>query len=125
MKKTGGGWKACLFLASLLLVLGGGAVLLVCQVSFHTGPCVIADNDACLLVMDGGPVELSRQGKDFSTGLETGDTILAVLRGGIAESYPGEAGAIAVVRLRRGSIVDVPSKVLLELEDMGWWSPPN
>ena len=114
---------ALLVIGVLIAVCIGGCV--IGQVWPMVGRCVIADSGSCLLVRDNSPVCLSNRNKDLTAGLETGDCILALIRGGIAESYPGQAGAKAVLRLSRGTAEDVCPEVLAELEEMGWWTPPE
>jgi hypothetical protein len=77
------------------------------------------------LVQDNSPICLSNLEKDLSAGLETGDRIVALIRGVIAESYPGQAGAKVVIRMSRGTVEDVSPEVLAELENLGWWTPPE
>lgn len=115
---------------AVLLVIGilvaaciGGCV--ACQVWPMVGRCVIADNGSCLLVQGNSPICLSNREKDLSAGLETGDRIVALIRGVIAESYPGQAGAKVVIRMSRGTVEDVSPEVLAELENLGWWTPPE
>lgn len=114
---------ALLAIGVLIAVCIGGCV--ICQVWPMVGRCVIAENGSCLLVQDNSPICLSNREKDLSAGLETGDRILALIRGVIAESYPGQAGAKAVIRLSRGTEEDVSDEVLAELEELGWWMPPG
>ena len=113
-----------LLLAGILVAACiGGCV--VCQVWPLVGRCVIADSGSCLLIQGGSPICLSNREKDLSAGLETGDRILVLIRGGIAESYPGQAGAKAVIKLGRGTAEDVSPEVLAELEELEWWTPPE
>ena len=124
MGKRGGLRGAALLVTGVLIaVCIGGCV--ICQVWPMMGRCVIADNGSCLLVRDNSPVRLSNRDKDLSAGLETGDRILALIRGGIAESYPAQAGAKVVIRLGRGTVETISPEVLAELENLGWWTPPE
>ena len=115
-----------------IALLAAGVLMAVCiggcvigQVWPMVGRCVIADDGSCLLVQDNSPVCLSNRDRDLSAGLETGDCILALIRGDIAESYPGQAGAKVVLRLSRGTAEDISPEVLAELKGMGWWTPPE
>lgn len=112
---------ALLAIGVLMAVCIGGCVIY--QVWPMVGRCVIADNGSCLLVRDNSPVCLSNRDRDLSAGLETGDCILALIHGMIAESYPGQAGAKAVIRLSRGTAEDVSPEVLAELDNLDWWTP--
>ena len=124
MRKKGRLRGAALLAIGVLIAgcIGGGVIW---QVWPMVGRCVIAENGSCLLVQDNSPICLSNREKDLSAGLETGDRILALIRGVIAESYPGQAGAKAVIRLSRGTEEDVSDEVLAELEELGWWMPPG
>lgn len=51
--------------------------------------------------------------------LTSGDKIL-VVHGPTLTSYPGSTGIYFCIKLTDGDITDVPSKILLELYDMGW-----
>ena len=116
--------KVCIALAIVAAV-----VVLLCVtvgvISFRslgisTGRFLRADHGAAMMVRDNSPISMSNQtNRDLFDGLETGDKIL-VLHDGIAESYPGQTGAYAVIRLKKGSISDIPQGVLESLRELGW-----
>ena len=121
-QKRGSGY---VLLAAVLLVAVCIGWCISQQVWPMAGRCVIADNGSCLLVRGDGPVCLSNREKALSEGLETGDRILGLISGGIAESYPAQAGARTVIRLGGGGPEDISPEVLKELEELGWWTSPE
>lgn len=79
-----------------------------------------AKNDSSMLIVDNSPMRMSgRSGRDIFAGLESGDRIL-VIHGAIAQSYPSQTGAYAVIKLWSGDASDIPSEVIENLMSMGW-----
>ena len=72
-------------------------------------------------MQDNSPICLANRKKDLFAGLETGDRVPGLISGGIAESYLGQAGAKAVIKLSEGETKDISPNVLAELEEPGWW----
>ena len=79
-----------------------------------------AKNDSSMMVVDNSPMRMSgRSDRDIFAGLESGDRIL-VIHSAIAESYPGQTGAYAVIKLKNGDKSDIPTGVIGSLMRMGW-----
>ena len=79
-----------------------------------------AKNDLSMMVVDNSPIRMSgRSDRDIFAGLESGDRIL-VIHSAIAESYPGQTGAYAVIKLKNGDKSDIPTGVIGSLMRMGW-----
>ncbi len=79
-----------------------------------------AKNDSSMMVVDNSPIRMSDSSdRDIFDGLESGDRIL-VIHGLIAESYPGQTGAYAVIKLWGGDMSDIPPEVIGNLVSMGW-----
>lgn len=118
----------------IVLAIVAAVVVLLCvtvgvmssrSLGISTGRFLRAEHGAAMMVCDNSPISLSNQtNRDLFDGLETGDKIL-VLHDGIAESYPGQTGAYAVIRLKKGSIADIPQGVLESLRDLGWLTREN
>ena len=88
--------------------------------SVSEGRFLEAKNGHAMLIVDNMPIRMSdRTGRDLFDDLDTGDRIL-VLHDGIAESYPAQTGAYAVISLAEGSLRDIPQQVIDNLTDMGW-----
>ena len=95
------------------------------SLSISTGRFLRADSGTPMMVCGNSPISVSNQtGRDLFDGLETGDKIL-VVHDGIAESYPGQTGAYAVLRLKKGNIDDIPQGVIDSLRDLGWLESAN
>ncbi len=101
----------------LFLILGSLVICRVKGLSFSTGRVMRTSCGGCVLLLDGSPVELT--GKDDYGNLETGDKIL-VLHGLIRETCPGSTDARFVLRLKKGSLKDIPASVIEDLDSMGW-----
>ena len=79
-----------------------------------------AKNDSSMLIVDNSPMRMSgRSDRDIFAGLESGDRIL-VIHGAVAQSYPSQTGAYAVIKLWGGDASDIPSDVIENLMSMGW-----
>lgn len=71
-----------------------------------------------MIVLNNSPISLIAD-NDLFKGLTTGDEVL-ILHGGVAESYPGQTVAHALLKLREGTADDVPQTVVDELVKLGW-----
>ena len=79
-----------------------------------------AKNDSSMMIVDNSPIIMSgRSDRNIFDGLESGDRIL-VIHSAIAESYPGQTGAYAVIKLKNGDKSDIPTGVIGSLMRMGW-----
>ena len=79
-----------------------------------------ARNNTPMMVVENSPMKMSRRSdRDIFDGLESGDRIL-VIHSAIAESYPGQTGAHAVIKLWGGDASDISSDVIENLMSMGW-----
>ena len=79
-----------------------------------------ARNNTPMMVVENSPMRMSgRSDRDIFDGLENGDRIL-VIHSAIAESYPAQTGAYAVIKLKNGDKSDIPTKVIGSLMRMGW-----
>ena len=92
-----------------------------------SGRVLIARDDTYMLVVDeNSPMRMSDRSEsgDLFDGLRTGDKLI-VIHNGIAESYPSQTGAYFIIKLGRGSIDDIPDKIIDELTQMGWLTSGN
>lgn len=88
--------------------------------SFYMGTYVKTQNGGNMVIFDDNPIVLSdRTNRDLFEGLETGDRVLAI-HGFIEETYPARSEAKVVFKLGKGSIDDIPQKVIDDLTEMGW-----
>ena len=79
-----------------------------------------ARNNTPMMIVENSPMKMSRRSdRDIFDGLESGDRIL-VIHSAIAESYPGQTGAYAVIKLWGGDASDISSDVIENLMSMGW-----
>ena len=102
---------------ALAVVIG---ILLIKGMGLSYGIYLEAKNDTPMMVVDNSPMRMSCRGdRDIFEGLESGDRIL-VIHDATAESYPGQTGAYAVIKLRGGKMSDVSSEVIENLVSMGW-----
>lgn len=109
-------------ICSLLILLLAAALILGVLTGlglrFSSGYCVITDNGACMIVLEGTPVELIRPGGNFRN-LSTGDRLL-ILHDGILETYPARTAAYLCLRVGSGSIQNIPQSVIDGLTELGW-----
>lgn len=86
------------------------------------GRILITANEDHILLKNDMPISLSNrtQNQSLFEGLTDGDMVL-VVHDGIAESYPAQSGATAVVKLQDGSIDDISRITLDGLVALGWW----
>lgn len=114
--------KLLIGLAAVILMLGIALTVLVVKgLWFSVGPCIMAENGHCLLVMGNTPVKLSNHtlSDDPFGDLDTGDRIL-VLHDGIAETYPAQSGAYLVVKIGDDGASQIPISMIEELTELGW-----
>lgn len=79
-----------------------------------------ARNNTPMMVVDNSPMKMSRRSdRDIFDGLEIGDRIL-VIHDGVAQSYPAQTRAYAVIKLWGGDASDISSDVIENLMSMGW-----
>ena len=79
-----------------------------------------AKNDSSMMIVDNSPIIMSgRSDRNIFDGLESGDRIL-VIHSSIAQSYPSQTGAYAVIKLWGGDASDISSDVIENLMSMGW-----
>ena len=79
-----------------------------------------ARNNTPMMIVDNSPMKMSRRSdRDIFDGLENGDRIL-VIHSSIAQSYPSQTGAYAVIKLWGGDASDISSDVIENLMSMGW-----
>ena len=102
---------------ALAVVVG---ILLIKGMGLSYGIYLEAKNDTPMMVVDNSPIVMSdRSNRDIFDGLENGDRVL-VIHSAIAESYPAQTGAYAVIKLWGGDASDIPSEVIENLVSMGW-----
>lgn len=109
-----------LLLAVVTAVIGIG-ILLQGGYGITVGRCLVTDSGSYMLIDDNSPIVMSDRsnGQKLFLSLETGDQIL-VVHDGINESYPGQTGAYACLRISKGDISDIPKSVITSLTDLGW-----
>lgn len=85
------------------------------------GRCMVTRSGEYLLIDDSGPITMSdrAEGKDLFEGLQTGDKIL-IIHDGICESYPAQTGVYNCTLLEKGSLEDIPARILMDLGALGW-----
>lgn len=73
-----------------------------------------------MLICENSPIVMSnRTNRELFDDLEVGDEIL-VIHDGINESYPGQTGAYAIIKLSDGDIANIPQIVIDQLVELGW-----
>ena len=92
------------------------------SLSFHSGIYLQGDHGGHIIIIENSPVVLRNSaGKlDLFTGLTSGDKIF-ILHDGIQESYPGQTGVYALLKISSGPITAVPKDILISLRELGWW----
>lgn len=118
--------KKRLLIAILCIVavlIAGVLFMAINSLGFHTGTCIVADNDSYLIVMDNSPIAMHPLfgHNSMFPDLETGDKIF-IIHDGIAETYPGQTGLYFIVKLSDGDIHDVPEEIMSHLQELGWIS---
>ena len=104
---------------AFLCVLGIG-ILCFNGLTISTGRYIESKDGQAIFVQYHSPTVLSNMtGRDMFSHLETGDKIL-VVHGAVLESYPGQTGARAVLRLKKGTIEDIPKTVIDTLTKLEW-----
>jgi len=120
-------WMIPLCAVLVLFLLVGGSVLYMTSRSMgiSAGRYLMAGGNP-MLIMDGSPIRMSvRTDADgLFDNLSDGDRIL-VLHDGIAESYPGQTGVYAVIKLQDGTVGDVSYDVRAVLNRLGWKTEVN
>ena len=107
----------------LVLLLAGVLTVILSDVTVSFGRCVVADSGSVLWISSSGePVSMHsvNGNKSIFDGLTTGDEILVLRRGAVAESYPGQVGVYACIKLSDGLESDIPEKTLSSLRELGW-----
>lgn len=110
-------------LCIVAILIAGVLFMAKHSMGFHTGTCIVADNDSCLIVMDNSPIAMHPLfgHNSMFPDLETGDKIF-IIHDGIAETYPGQTGLYFIVKLSDGDIHDVPKEIMSQLQELGWIS---
>lgn len=105
-------------LLSLALIVG---FLTVKGYGISVGRLLVTERGDNLLIVENSPIQMSDQSRKHTLfdKYQTGD-LLFVIHDGVEETYPARSGAYFAVRLRRGTVVDIPGNVLNELFDLGW-----
>lgn len=103
----------CIIIVGIFVFAGMG-------ISSHTGLYLHSDNGSHLIIMDNSPIVMSdRENENMFKNLTDGDRIL-IFHDGIQESYPGRTFVYAYIKLGDGELSDIPEKVLLSLNELGW-----
>ncbi len=120
MKKK---WLIPVIIITLILILIAAGFFYFANSSygFSTGRCYVTQNGDYLIILGNDPIKMSDQSKnkDLFEGLNTGDEI-QILHDGIQESYPGGTGVYYCKLVQKGSVADIPEKVIESLSPMGW-----
>ena len=116
--------KKRLLIAILCIVavlIAGVLFIAINSLGFHTGTCIVADNDSYLIVMDNSPIAMHPLFgyKRMFLDLDTGDKIF-IIHDGIKETYPGKTGLYFILKLSDGGISDVPEEIISQLQELGW-----
>lgn len=109
---------ACAFLYVLLLTGCGKGE----ETATMDGWYLQAENGAHFVVTgDGEPLHVSGQAKNggLFDDLTSGDRV-RITHDGIAETYPGQAGAYSCKLLEEGPPEDIPAETLAALEELGY-----
>ena len=111
--------RITLVIVVIVVVILAASTVLVAM-SGSVGRFLRSDSGKPMIVCHYSPNSMStRTERDIFRNLETGDKIW-VLHSAVAESYPGKMRVYAVIRLEKGSIDDIPQRVLDSLRDLGW-----
>ena len=110
--------KHWILIVLAVVILAASTVLVA--MSGSVGRFLRSDSGKPMIVCHYSPNSMStHSGRDIFKNFETGDKIW-VLHSAVAESYPGRMRVYAVIRLEKGSIADIPQRVLDSLRDLGW-----
>lgn len=107
----------CVILALAVLAVVGIMYMNARSLAFSVGRILYANNSV-MLVIDHSPIELSSKKISFDK-FTDGDKVL-VLHDGIETTYPAKTGVYGIIKLSNGTVEDIPSEVLEELETLGW-----
>ncbi len=116
-------WRVPLAVLGVLLIL---AIALVAFMEIkgmivQQGRYLETKNGGAMLIHGNSPTKLhTPTGKDLFKGLTTGDTVLVVRSNFTLESYPGQTTAYVVIKLRDGTIEDIPEGVIEQLTKLQW-----
>lgn len=110
-------WITALIFAVFAAVVG---FIILKGYGISVGRYLEAQDGTPMFVCESTPIRISdvKDRLDLDK-LNIGDKIL-VLHDGIAESYPAQTGAYAVIRLSRGTEADIPQSVTDQLSQLGW-----
>ena len=110
-------------LCIVAILIAGVLFMAINSLGFHTGTCIVADNDSYLIVMDNSPIAMHPLfgHNSMFPDLETGDKIF-IIHDGIAETYPGKTGLYFIMKLSDGDVGDVPEEIMSQLQELGWIS---
>ena len=106
-------------IALFLLCIAFFALILFTGSDITIGRYLLSDSGDHLVADQTAPTVMHTKNDFMFRNLTPGDKIL-VVHGMTHTTYPGETGAYFCIKLADGKITDVPSKILLELYDMGW-----
>ncbi len=114
-------WRIPVAILGVLLVL---AIALVAFMEIkgwivQQGRYLETKSGGAMLIYGNSPTELHNPtGRDLFEGLTTGDKILVVRSNVTLESYPEQTTAYAVIKLRDGTIEDIPKGVIEQLTEL-------
>lgn len=110
-------------LSVAVILIAGVLFMAKNSLGFSTGPCIVANNDRYLIVIDNSPIAMhSLLGqKSMFSDIDTGDRIF-IVHDGIATTYPGKTGLYFILKLSDGDISDVPEEIMEQLKELGWIS---
>ena len=108
-------------LCIVAILIAGVLFMAKNSLGFHTGTCIVADNDRYLIAMDNSPIAMHPLfgQKSIFPDLDTGDKIF-IVHDGIAETYPGKTGLYFIMKVSDGDIGDVPEEIITQLQELGW-----
>ena len=111
----------CIVLSLFLLTVAALGFLTARGYSLSVGRLLRCDNETNILVVDQSPICMSDRSKTQSLfeNCQTGD-LLFVLHDGVAETYPAQSGAFAVIRLKKGTVEDISNEMITTLTELGW-----
>lgn len=106
--------------ALLIVIIAFAGIMINKGYGMSQGLYLEGKDGQAMLICENSPIVMSnRTNRELFDDLEVGDEIL-VIHDGINESYPGQTGAYAIIKLSDGDIANIPQIVIDQLVELGW-----
>ena len=106
--------------ALLIVIIAFAGIMINKGYGMSQGLYLEGKDGQAMLICENSPIVMSnRTNRELFDDLEVGDEIL-VIHDGINESYPGQTGAYAIIKLSDGDIANIPQIVIDQVVELGW-----